>query len=101
MIQLQVRQFAWSLVEGLREQGLSRERRTLQSRRLKRVHIELCDIAPDHLTANPIGVLAHRMAARIVPQQANDFTGNSRGISEGNQDAAIVSQQFGRVPIWR
>ena len=41
------------------------------------------------------------MPARVVPQQADHFPRDRRGVGEGNQDAAILRQQFRRVPVGR
>ena len=41
------------------------------------------------------------MPARVVPQQADHFPRDRRGIGEWDQDAAILRQQFRRVPIGR
>ena len=41
------------------------------------------------------------MPARFIAQQAADFPGDRLGVRERHQDAAIVLQQFGGVPIGR
>ena len=68
---------------------------------LEGTHVELRHVAPDHLAAHPVGVLAHGMPARVVPQQADHFARDGRRVAERHQHTAVVRQQFRGVPVGR
>src|SRR5260370_8808024 len=70
MTQLQLRQFPRFLVERLRGKRFSRPPRPLYPCQLERTHIQLCYLSPDHLPAEPVGVLSSAMTARVFAQQA-------------------------------
>ena len=46
-------------------------------------HILLCDVAPHHLAANAICVLAHGMAAVVVAKQTDHLASDGLGVPNG------------------
>ena len=99
--QLDGRQFPRLLVERLGSKRLSRRRRHFQPGTLERTHVHLRHVAPDHLAADAVGVLANGVAAGIVPEQAGHFTRDGGCVAEWHQHTAVFRQQFGGVPVGR
>ena len=68
---------------------------------LERTPYTLRDVAPDHFAANAVGVLAHGMARCVVAQQTDHLAAMAWASPERHQHAAVVGQQFLRVPVRR
>src|SRR5947207_7880509 len=73
MTQLQLREFPRLLVECLGGKRFSRPRRPLDPRQLERTNVEPRHVAPDHLTAQRVSILANGLPTSVVAQQANHF----------------------------
>src|SRR5207302_9023531 len=69
MTQLQLRQFPWLLVERLGGKRFSRSCRSPDPRQLERAHIGPRHVAPHHLTAQIVRILANALLAGVVAQQ--------------------------------
>ena len=67
----------------------------------ERLHVEVGDVAPDHLPAQHVGLLAHRVPPRLVAQQVDDLARQRRRVAEGDQHPAAVGQQLLGVPVRR
>ena len=68
VIQLQLRQLARLLVERFDWRGFSSDKTMVVTRLLEGFHVKLRHAAPHHVAAELVGVLAHRVAKRIVAQ---------------------------------
>ena len=101
MVELQVRQLSGLLVERLDGRRLPSHETVVLARLLERLHIKLRDAAPNHLASQLVGILAHRMAQRLVAQQFDHGARDAGGIAERNQFAAFRCQQFCSVPVRR
>ena len=101
MVELQLRQLPWPLVERLGDQGFSGARRPVPPRPLERVHVELGDVAPDHVAPQLVGVLPNGVPPGVVLQQGGHLTGDRRCIAERHQHASSVAQELGGVPVGR
>src|SRR5690242_10706588 len=98
MVQPDLGRFAWTLVHRLSGE-LSHSGARLESRKLERMHVRLSDLAPHHLAAEAVRILAHRVAAVIVAQEGAYLGRDRFGAPERNQNAASVREEFGRVPV--
>ena len=65
------------------------------------LRVELRHAAPHHVAPQLVGVLAHQMAQRFVPQQFHHGDRDGLGVAEGHELAAFRRQQFRRVPVGR
>ena len=88
-------------VERLDGRRLPPHETMVMPRLLERFHVQLRHPAPDHLAPQLVGVLAHRMTQGFVAQQSVHGDRDGRGIAERHEPAAILGQQFRRVPIRR
>ena len=70
-------------------------------RLLEGLRVKLRHAAPHHVAPQLVGVLAHRMAQRFVPQQFHHGDGDGLGVAERHELAAFRRQQFRRVPVGR
>src|SRR6185312_5573210 len=54
---------------------------------------------PNHRPAGCMGALAHRQSTRLVAQQSRGLAAEGRRITERNEDAPPLAEQFPCVPI--
>ena len=74
-------------------------RRPFQPGTLEGTHIHLRHVAPNHLAAYLVGVLANGVPAGVVAQQPDHFARYGRSVAERHQHAAVFRQQFRGVPV--
>ena len=72
-----------------------------RTRLLKNRIVGLRHARPDHVTPGEVGLLAQRMAARILVEQEVHCCGNRWRIAKRDKVPAAVREQFLRVPIRR
>ena len=70
-------------------------------RSLERFHVQVGDVAPDHLAAQHVRLLPHRVPPRLVAQQLADLASQGRRVAEGHQHPPAVGQQLLGVPVRR
>ena len=73
----------------------------LRPRPLERVHVMVGDVAPDHLSAQHVGLLAHGVAARLIVEKRADFPSQGGRVTERHQHSPPVGQQLLGVPVRR
>ena len=101
MIELQGRQFLRTLVHRLDGIVGLREVAAFRTCTLKRLHIAMGHLLPDHVPPKEIRALAHGVALRLVFEEIIDLVGQRIRIPERHQHAPFFGQHLLGVPIGR
>ena len=96
-----VGQLGLLLGEGADRQRLERLVLAAEAGLLERLHVVPCGLLPDHLAAEPVGLLAHRSPPRLVAQQPADLPRQRLRVGERHEHPAAVGQQLLGVPVGR
>ena len=72
----------------------ARSRAPFVARLAKDLEILRADIAPHHVAGKGVGLLAHRLALRVVRQEIDDFRGDGLAVAERHQPAASVGEHL-------
>ena len=101
VVQPPARQIHRLFGQGADRQRLVRRVEPASPRSLERFHVEVSDVAPDHLATQHVGLFPHRVPPGLVAQQLADLASQRRRIVKRNQDPATVGQQLFGVPVGR
>ena len=63
-------------------------------------NIHLSHVWPHHFAADTVCVLAYRLAPVFVRQEDIDCPRDGAGVTERHKYSTIISQEFGRMPVW-
>ncbi len=99
MIEFQLWQMRGLLIEGLHGRLPVTDEVVIRARLLEGIEIHAGDPTPNKFAPEAEGVLAHLMALRFVAEELDDGGRDGGGITERDEFAAAIGEQFLGVPV--